>query len=101
MKPVQIGYNDFDISSNPYEDIYLKRNDRVKYLRKVFVPYKMVKIHFCGSIRKDLNYILEENKGDKKESMKNAKKIVKIGLSINQKRMYTMNQKSEIYQWFR
>jgi len=98
MKPTQI--LDFESSTqNIYEDLYSKYNDQAVFLRKVLVPYKMIKIHFCGTFRKDLNYMMEEEKKENEGNGKNSKKIVKIALSNNQKRMYTLNSNSEVYQW--
>jgi len=46
-----------------------------------------------------LNYMMEEEKKENEGNGKNSKKIVKIALSNNQKRMYTLNSNSEVYQW--
>ena len=98
MKPTHLSEIE-STSQNMYADIYSKYNDQTIFLRKILIPYKCYKIHFCGSARKDL-MIEEEKLKNSKKNAKNSKKILKIALSKNQKKMYTLNKSSELYQWY-
>jgi len=99
LKPNQILETEKN-SSHIYEDLYLKSNDKATFLKKVLIPFKMIKIHFCGSLRKEMNYKLDDENKEKERNFKNSRKILKIYLSTNQKRIYTLNKKSEVYLWY-
>lgn len=83
-------------SSEICNKLFSKINDKSEYLSKIVVPFKLMKIHFC-SVPKEINYLSEEE--NKETEAKNSKKIVKIILSQNQKKIYTLNKKTELYLW--
>lgn len=98
MKPNSLKDTTKNLNSKEiYNQLYSKINDKSEYLYKIMVPFKLMKIHFC-SVPKEINYLADDE--NKETEAKISNKIVKIFLSQNQKKIYTLNKKNEIYLWY-